>query len=228
MTRDTKPRRSRLPREERMASIMAAAKEEFSACGFTDTAMSQIAARAGVVEGSIYRYFTNKHDLLTKVIESWYEEMLADYARTLAGIEGTRERLRFMIWKHLTTIHDNPEMCRLMFDHIRSNPDYDQTAVHRLNRLYTRRTLDIVAEGVADGELREDLDMRLVRDLLYGCVEHSTWSYLRGEGQFDPDQTADAIIDLVMNGLGNPVGGQAGLAGRINRAADLLEARGRI
>lgn len=227
MSKPAKPRRSRLPREERMASIMAAAQDEFRARGFADAAMSQIAARAGVVEGSIYRYFTNKHDLLTKVIEAWYEAMLADYARTLAGIEGTRARLRYMVWKHLTTIHENPEMCRLMFDHIRSNPEYDQTAVHRLNRLYTRRTLDIVAEGAAAGELRDDLDMRLVRDLIYGCVEHSTWSYLRGEGNFDPDETADAIIELVLNGLGNPAGGEAGLALRIDRAADRLEAMGR-
>lgn len=215
----------RRPREERIASIMGAAEEEFRSSGFEKVSMAQIAGRAQVVEGTIYRFFDNKHDLLTKVIEAWYERMLADYARQLAQFDETRARLHFMIWRHLKTVADSPEMCRLMFDQIRSSLSYSETSVFRLNRMYTRRTLDIVAEGVAKGELREGLDLSLVRDLIYGCVEHHTWAYLREEGDFDPDKSAEAIVSLVLCGAATetPPAPLTELADRLKSATAELE-----
>lgn len=191
----------RLSRERRVADIMAAAREVFREKGYEDAPMSDIAERANVVEGSIYRYFDNKRDLLVKVIEDWYEAMLADYDLQLSGIRGTRNRLRFMVWRHLKTIYEEPALCDLMFQFLRTGRDYSHTTVFELNRQYTRRTLDIIKEGIAAGELRDDVALRLVRDMIYGCIEHHTWAYLRGEGQFDPDATADAIVDLVLSGL---------------------------
>lgn len=192
---------SRLPKERRVADIMAAARAVFREKGYEEAPLSDIADRANVVEGSIYRYFENKRDLLVKVIEDWYEHMLADYDTQLSGITGTRNRLRFMVWRHLQTIHEEPALCNLMFQYLRTGSDYSSTTVYGLNRQYTRRTLDIIREGIDAGELRENVPLRLVRDMIYGCIEHRTWAYLRGEGDFNPDQTADAIVDLILGSL---------------------------
>lgn len=191
----------RLSRERRVAEIMAAARAVFREKGYEEAPLSDIAERANVVEGSIYRYFENKRDLLVKVIEDWYEGMLADYDQQLSGIQGTRNRLRYMVWRHLNTIYEEPALCNLMFQFLRTGKDYSHTAVHELNRKYTRRTLDIVKEGIEADELRGDVPLRLIRDMIYGCIEHRTWAYLRGEGDFDPDATADGIVELVLTGL---------------------------
>ena len=217
----------RLSRERRVSDIMAAARAVFRERGYEDAPLSEIAERANVVEGSIYRYFENKRDLLVKVIENWYEGMLTDYEQQLSGISGTRNRLRYMIWRHLTTIHEEPALCNLMFQFLRTGADYSHTAVFQLNRQYTRQTLAIVNDGIAAGELRDDLPLRLVRDMIYGCIEHHTWAYLRGEGDFDADAIADAIVDLIMSGLQKKQPPQAAiqpdLAGRIEKAVERLE-----
>lgn len=204
---------------------MAAAKHVFESKGYDDALISDIAERADIVEGTIYRYFDNKRDLLVKVIEHWYETMLSDYDAQLDGIRGTRNRLRFMIWLHLSAIHDEPALCRLMFQQLRPGADYTSTAVFDLNRQYTRRTVDIVREGIAQGELRPDVSQHVVRDMIYGCVEHRTWAYLRGEGTLDPNAAADAIIDLVFRGLqlAGPKTESQDIAARIDRAVERLE-----
>ena len=223
------PRRpvSRLSRERRIADIMAAGREVFREKGYEDAPLSDIAEKANVVEGSIYRYFDNKRDLLVKVIEVWYEGMLADYQEQLSGIRGTRNRLRYMIWRHLKTIHDEPALCNLMFQFLRSGKDYSKTGVFNLNRNYTRQTLDIISEGVRKGELRGDVSLRLVRGMIYGCVEHTTWAYLRGEADFDVEKTADDVVELVLSGLqvrytGSPTGPD--IATRLENAVEKLEA----
>jgi AcrR family transcriptional regulator len=197
------PRRQiyRLPRAQRVADIMLTARAVFSEKGYSDAMIAEIAERAGVVEGTIYRYFTGKRELLIKVVEDWYEEMLSDYDRQLLGIRGTWNRLRFMIWRHLTVIHNDPAMCRLIFTELRSGLEYRETAVFELNREYTNRTLAIVQEAMDSGEFRAGIPLRIVRDMIYGGIEHHTWAYLRGEGDFSPEDSADAITDIIYRGL---------------------------
>lgn len=200
------PRRQvyRLPRAQRVADIMETARILFCEKGYNDTVLSEIAERVGVVEGTIYRYFAGKRDLLIKVVELWYEVMLSDYGQQLRGIKGAWNRLRFMIWRHLKIIHDDPAMCRLIFNELRSGPEYRGTAVFELNREYTQLTLAIIEEAVAAGEFRTGIPLRVVRDMIYGGIEHHAWSFLRGEGDFSPDAAADAITDIIYRGLANP------------------------
>jgi AcrR family transcriptional regulator len=203
---DPLPRRQiyRLPRAQRVADIMLTARAVFREKGYNDAVIAEIAERAGVVEGTIYRYFAGKRDLLIKVVEHWYEEMLTDYDRQLQGIRGTWNRLRFMVWRHLSVIHNDPAMCSLIFNELRSGPEYRETAVFELNREYTNRTLAIVQDAMDGGEFRTGIPLRVVRDMIYGGVEHHIWSFLRGEGDFSPEESADAITDIIYRGLARP------------------------
>jgi AcrR family transcriptional regulator len=200
----SRPSVFRLPRERRVADIMRAARTVFEDKGYDAALISDIAERAQVVEGTIYRYFENKRALLTKVVEHWYTGMLSDYDHELRTIQGTRNRLRFLVWKHLVTVHEEPALCRLVFQILRVGDGYRLTAVFKLNRAYTRRTVELIRDGQASGEFRSDLPPRLVRDTIYGAVEHHTWAFLRGEGDFSPDEAADAITELVYRGLAQP------------------------
>jgi AcrR family transcriptional regulator len=194
-------RRERLPRDERMAAIMEAARAVFCEKGYAEASTAEIAARAGVVEGTLYRYFPTKRDLLTKVVEAFYERIFADYERHLQGVRGTWNRLRYLIWKHLSVFHGDPAMCRLIVHELRPSSQYRQSSVFELNRRYTERTLAVIREGIAAGEFEERVPLRLVRDMIFGCAEHHTWGYLRGEGQFSPEEAADALTSLVWRGL---------------------------
>ncbi len=233
MTEPATPRRvvSRLRPENRIAEIMRAAREVFREKGYEDALTSEIAERAGVVEGTLYRYFDSKRDLLVKVVERWYEEMLSDFDTQLKGVRGTWNRLRFMVWKHLATIEREPALCRLVFEELRSGPDYRATAVFGLNREYTRRTVDILREGMDAGELRHDVPLHLVRDMIFGCIEHQTWAYLRGHGTLTIEATADAITELLYIGLRRPQAGRddavlGAVVTRLERVAAQLERAG--
>jgi AcrR family transcriptional regulator len=194
-------RRERLPRDERVAHIMRAARASFCEKGYAQASTAEIAAQAGVVEGTLYRYFPSKRDLLVKVVEVFYEEIFADYERQLQGVRGTWNRLRFLIWKHLSVFHSDPAMCRLIVHELRPWPQYRQSSVFKLNQRYTQHTLAVVKEGIARGEFAAQVPLRVVRDMIFGCAEHHTWAYLRGEGQFSPDAAADAITNLIYQGL---------------------------
>lgn len=192
---------TRQSRERREADIMEAARQVFADKGYEDAAMSEIAALAGVVEGTIYKYFDSKRDLLFRVMAGWYESMLQDYDRGIQPIQGTRNRLRYIVWRHLKTIEENAALCRLFFREVRTASDYYASHIHDLNRRYTRFTVRILKEGIASGEIRPDLDVGLVRDLIYGTIEHYSWNFLRGRGEIQVDAMADKLVELILPGM---------------------------
>jgi AcrR family transcriptional regulator len=190
-----------LPAERRILDIMLAARAVFTEKGYNDALISDIAERAGVVEGSIYRFFTNKRDLLVRVVEHWYEEMLAHDDEQFASVRGTWNRIRFIVHHHLMSIRRDPALSRLVFQELRPDPSYRKTRLFQLNQAYTHRLVEVIKAAASEGEMRDDVSPTLVRDMVYGCIEHRTWAFLRNEGDFDMDKTADGIADIVYRGL---------------------------
>lgn len=193
----------RLAREQRVDEILAAAREVFCNKGYEQTAVAEIAARLGVVEGTIYKYFATKRELLLKVLEHWYEEMFGDYARDLSGVLDARARLRLLVWRHLRSIRDYPLLCRLMFREVQSEHDYHGTVLHDLNRRYTQLLLDVIQAGVDGGEFRDDVAPALLRSMIYGGIEHHAWNYVCGRGALDIDLIADQLVIVLCEGVAN-------------------------
>lgn len=200
---------SRLPREQRLSDIMKAGREVFVEKGFESASMAEIAERAGIVEGTIYRLFKNKRDLLVKVVAQWYEEALADYDAQLGGVRGIWNRLRFMIWYHLQNIHENSDLFALVAQQLRGRPDYEETEVYALARKYASHTADIVKEGIESGEFRANPPVQLIRDMIFGGAEHYSWRFVAGVGDFSVEETADQMANLIYGGLA--YSGEAGV-----------------
>jgi len=184
-----------------MDGILDAAQAVFCEKGYDGTAVSGIAARLGVVEGTVFKYFPTKRELLVKVLERWYLRMSLDYSADLAGIEGARARLRLLVWRHLRSLRDNPQLCRLMFREVRAGADYRGSRLHGLNRAYTGLLTAVIDEGVKAGEFRAGLPVLLIRDMVYGGIEHHAWNYLQGRGRLDVDAVTKGIMAILDSGV---------------------------
>jgi len=216
---------NRLPPERRVADILSAARSVFTEKGYNEALISDIAERAGVVEGSIYRFFANKRDLLVKMVEHWYEDMLAHDEEQFSGVRGTWNRIRFIVHHHLASIRREPALSRLVFQELRPDPDYRKTRLFQLNQAYTHRLVEVVKAAMAAGEFKMDISASLVRDMIYGAVEHRTWSFLRNEGDFNLEETADGITEIVYQGLAKSTAREPieQTAARLENVAERLE-----
>ena len=72
------PSRHEQVREERRQQILEAALKVFSQKGFHAANVSDVAAQAGVSQGTIYWYFDSKDDLFMAALLSVFEEFGAD------------------------------------------------------------------------------------------------------------------------------------------------------
>lgn len=191
----------RQARDERMDGILDAAQAAFCEKGYEATVVAEVAGRLGVVEGTVFKYFPTKRVLLLKVLERWYERLAADYARDLAGVEGARARLRLLVWRHLNTVRQDARLCQLMFREVRAGGDYRGSRLHQLNRRYAALLTATIQDGVAAGEFRDDVSPALLRDLVYGGIEHHAWHWFEGRGRLDVDGITGQIMAVLREGI---------------------------
>lgn len=200
--------------------VLGAARASFSEHGYEAASISDIAARAGVAEGTIYTHFSSKRDLLEQVIRTFYEPLIEETAGVLAALSTTYERLRFLIRQQLRAFADQPDLCRLLISEGRRMDGYYRSGLADLNRRYTALTVDVVKEGIRRGDLRATLSPGLVRDLVYGAIEHTAWKVANGLAVIDVDATADVLTDLVLHGIA----AAPSLEDRVARLEDALGA----
>lgn len=200
-TTDSPTRGRRLPKEERLEEILAAAAQVFCEVGYESATVAEVARRAGVVEGNVYRYVKSKRELLARVISEWYSSKNGELERELAQISSVRSRLRYLIAAHLRALRDSPALLRLILREFRSNDTEFRDIVGKLNQRYTSHVRLAIEAGVQNGEFAPQTPVRLVRDMIFGGIEHHATRYLLGEGHLDVETVADQLLQLVLHGI---------------------------
>jgi len=192
--------RARLPHDERLTAILAAARVVIAEKGYENTVITDIARQAGIVEGTIYRYFKNKRELLVRVAEIWFAEKLSEDS-LVSSIRGTRDKLRYLAMRTLSIIRSDPVLTRFILMELRADPDYRTSVFFQLNRRFTHEIVELCERAIESGEFAADVSPALLRDMFFGCIEHQTWAFLRGEGKFSIDKVADGIADVIFRGM---------------------------
>lgn len=199
----SRAQREGLPRRRkpaRRSEILTAARACFAAHPYDEASISDIAAAAGCVEGTIYTYFRNKRELYDAVLADFFDGLVADVEPRIAAIAGTRDRLRFLIARHLRIALDDPGLGALVVREARSPGAYFGSKLHALNRRYSRFLLETLEDGVRRGELRHDLDPAMARDLIFGGLEHWTFNERGRQRSFDPGAVAERLVALLLDG----------------------------
>jgi len=185
----------------REREIVNAARLVFETAGYDNASMAEIAARAGIVEGTVYLYFDSKKDLMHRVIAEWYEGLIASVSEGLTRVVGVRARLRFCILRHLRVYVEDTGLANLMIRELRRDRKFYETEVYSLNKRYAAFVTAEILDGIQQGELSPDIVPEIVRDLIFGGIEHCAYRILSGRGGLDIDLVADRILGTLWPGI---------------------------
>ena len=206
MTRQVSLRRvpSSSKSEQRIKDILAAAREVFSEVGYGAATTVEMARRMGVSEATIFTYFSGKRDLCVRVICEWYDEIISEIEAKLPRISGTRQKLDFLIHAHVYHLMvDGPGLCALILSEGRAKDDTFGDEIIQLQRRYTAPMMSVLSEGVAAGDIRNDLPLSLLRSSVYGPMEHVLWEAISGK-KLDVEKISVQLADFLWQGLQPP------------------------
>ncbi len=158
--------------------ILTAALEIFAQKGFQKARVNEIARRAGVSEGTIYKEFEDKEDLLHAIPEKIIPEATLELTLHMQGIKGALNKFRKFLWCYLHFFESNRDWATILLLQIKPNPKFTQTKAYQLIRGFTRIFIDILEEGKREGVFKESLDNNLARHIFIGGIEHITMRWL--------------------------------------------------
>jgi len=187
--------------QDRYDAILDAAKGAFADKGFEGTSIAGIARVAQISDGLVYRYFRSKRELLYEVLRKFYERILLDLETQVFKHDAFPARLEALIRRHLEVFVSDTDLCRLFISEVRTASDYEGSSIQELNRLYTSVLIRIVKDAVKTGEVRPDVNPKLLRDVIFGAIEHLAWRHVNGKGQLRVTQTARDLTIMLTSGI---------------------------
>lgn len=207
MSEDQTLSRAERNRLQLRADIIQAAFEEFSARGYHQTAISDIAKRLGIGHGTFYRYFENKRDILEHVINDVSARIMAALSAenaptATASLEDYREQTA-RIAKRLTGIlAENPAMARLvLFEATSIDPQMTERLLDLLD-WGGKLTAAYMENGVRLGFFREDMDTEATGHAVVGMILASVLRFLRApEDREEQKRLGEAIQRLLVDGV---------------------------
>jgi AcrR family transcriptional regulator len=174
--------------------ILAAALEVVAEAGYRVATLEMIASRAGVGTATIYRRYTTKSALVTAALKVSAQEFAAPRTGDV------REDLARLIHQVSTGMRA-ASLGRVLAAMSFTDPELFEVGWSALGQPRRVVLAEAVTDGIASGQLRQDLDTELFLDMLSAVP---IWSQLvRPDGEFSI-KSAYATIDLLLAGAAPP------------------------
>jgi AcrR family transcriptional regulator len=168
--------------DDKRARLLAAALDLFETRGFDGVAVPEIAAKAGVAVGTVYRYFETKEALVNALYRQW-KQAYNDLVLAPAP-KGLKPREIFSRYWHRMTLfaRTNPRAMRFMDLH--HHGAYLDAGSRALSKTYAQVAEAFVRDARAQGAIR-DLDPIMVVALMWGAAAGLTKFAASGALEFD-------------------------------------------
>ncbi len=186
-----------MPRPSRWPEVMAAAAKVFRAKGYHAASLEDVADEVGMLKGSLYNYISSKEELLFSVVRPPAEQLLARTRELAASDIPTPEKVVALARVHAGVLAEHFVYASVYVHEVAGLGRYPEWAA--MDHEYVELVRSVLADGVADGSLRTDLDIRTSGHVLIGSLNWLTrW--------WDPDgpesavTVADRITGLFLDG----------------------------
>ena len=184
MTETARPLRADAARNR--ARVLEVAYETFAAEGLA-VPIDEIARRAGVGAGTVYRHFPTKEDLYRAVVEDRMQQIMDDGRALLANEEPGEALftfLRSMVLRWGATDKGLADALAGLSVDIK-------TAVPGVEEAFLGLIGDLLRDGQNAGTVRRDLDVRDVKALMVGAQAIQTYNA----------EAAERLTEVVLDGL---------------------------
>ena len=188
-------------REERRRQILDSALAVFSQKGFHVSNVSDVAAHAGVSQGTIYWYFDSKEDLFDAAIMAFFAGFGAEMMSALREGETASEKLRALGNSMDDFVANAQQVFGAFLGYWASSQDRQGSAQFWIDLLheYTDGVVTIIEEGIESGEFRE-VDARALVWAMAAAYDGLA-AYLMFIPDIDVRCVSKVFVDTLLQGL---------------------------
>ena len=179
------------------SSLLTVAVGEFNTRGYDATSMEDLSRAAGITKSSFYHHVSGKEELLKAALERALDGLFGILEERAAQEGPALVRLRYIIGRQVEVLTSELPYVTLLL-RVRGNTDTERWALAR-RRAFDASIASLVAEAVADGEVRMGVEPSLAARLLSGTV-NSIIEWYR-QGRPGTEELPAEIVRIVSEGI---------------------------
>ena len=179
-------------------ALLEVAVREFTTRGYDATSVEHLARAAGLTKSSIYHHVSGKEELLRLAVGRAVDALFAVLDEPAATTGRAVQRLEHVVRRSTEVLVEQLVYVTLLL-RVRGNTEVEREALAR-RREFDRRLSGLVQAAIDEGDVRADLDPRLVTRLLFGTV-NSLVEWYRPDRDETVAQLTDTLVTLAFDGL---------------------------
>lgn len=191
---------------QRQREVLRASMELFATQGFNQTSTRQIAQKAGVAEGTVYKQFKTKQAILTAILTPIRElvipQVAVDFAQNVLTQQYPElsDLVHEIFLNRLELVDNNRNFARLMYGSFLEQPHLRQEVVDAFAKVATP-FIEVFEYYQKQGKIREGLTMESIVQLMISTILGYTTRMILFGQHFDPHTAADEGASLVLQGI---------------------------
>ena len=181
--------------------IIDAAIRVFARTGFYSSRVSDIAREAGIASGTIYLYFKTKDEILVTLFREKMAEWVAHVRKEIAGISDPVAKIRKLVTLHFTVLESHPALAEVVQVEQRQGHKFFRGASAHEVSAYFDLIGSVLDEGVASGQLRNDLPVKVATKVLFGAMDQVATSWVLGKRAYRLADASEAVAAIFIKGV---------------------------
>ncbi|WP_409341165.1 TetR/AcrR family transcriptional regulator [Paenibacillus sp. MBLB4367] len=198
----------RVKMTEKQFRIVQAAVEIFAEKGYAATSTSEIAQKAGVAEGTIFRHYKTKKDLLLSIVAPMMSKLVVPFVMRDFGkvfdlpYERYEDFLRAVLLNRMEFARKHLPALKVMLQEIPFHPDLKKHFIENVGARVMERFRSVIEHFQDRGAILPipaESAVRLSVSVLFGYI--LTRFMLLPEREWDDEREAALCVDFIMHGL---------------------------
>jgi AcrR family transcriptional regulator len=179
--------------------LLASAWDLYRSKGFEATTVEEITNVADVAKGTFFNYFSSKEEKLGP-LAVWRMEQLRDDIDVAKGAPSSAlERIKLLLHNLTEDFFPSHDLARRTFFMLAYRSEQESPPL-LLRRVFT----ELVREAQAQGELRDDVDPRLLSKILMVASLRDPRHLHTHEEQAAPQADMPRTLEILLEGLAGP------------------------
>src|SRR6266581_1912772 len=181
--------------------IIDAAIRVFARAGYYNSRVSDIAREAGIASGTIYLYFKTKDEILVTLFREKMAHWVANVRKRVALEPDAVAKICRIVQLHFETLEENPALAEVVQVELRQGHKFFRGASAHEVSAYFDLIGSTLHEGMAAGQIRADLPVKIATKMLFGAMDQMATSWVLGKRGYRLTETAEAVASIFLRGV---------------------------
>ncbi|MFS0688532.1 TetR/AcrR family transcriptional regulator [Sporosarcina sp. 179-K 8C2 HS] len=191
---------------DKQRKILVAATEMFAEKGFAATSTNEIAKKAGVAEGTIFRHYKTKKDLLLSIVTPMMVKMfgpiiIKDLNKVLdKDFEHFEEFVRAMIKNRQEFLEKNIKVVQIFLQEIPFHQELREQFIEHIGKKVVSRLIQIVEHYQSKGQIVQLPPTTIIRLTASTIMGYFATKYII-DPKWNDDDEINQMIHFLKKGL---------------------------